>query len=359
MRVALVRPVYAPRGGAEGYLWRLSQELARRGHRVEVVCARAAAFPPGVRVHLVEGAGGPLAHLRFALRAGRLLRSLAPDVAQSLSAGLCVQVYRVTDGLRQHLLRAAHPRMAPLLRPLPRYLLLQLLERRAVMGSRRVVAISALEARRLARAYPRAAPRLRVLYNAVDLERFHPRGRAHREEVRRALGLSPRERVGLFVGQEFRRKGLRTALEALFLARDVRLLVAGSGDPRPLRGLLERLGDRVRLLGEVARMDRLYGAVDFVVLPSRYDPFGNAHLEAMAAGLPVIASCRAGGSELVADGESGFVLRDPGDPVELARRMREVRPEMGSRSREIASAFSWERHLEQLLRLYEEVADGG
>jgi len=354
MRMVLVRPTYGPRGGAEGYLWRLSQELARRGHQVEVICARAAAFPAGIKVHLV-GWEGPMAHLRFALRAQRLIRSLAPDLVQALSPGMACEVYRVTDGLRQDLLEAKHPRTWPLLHPLPRYLVLQVLERRAVMGSHRVLAISAMEAKRLAQRYPQARPRIRVLYNAVDLQRFHPGLRIHREAIRRSLGLSPEDRVGLFVGREFRRKGLRTVLEAMVRAPEVKLLVAGGGDVRPYRRLLGRLEGRVRLLGEVSEVERLYGAADFLVLPSRYDPFGNAHLEAMASGLPVIASCRAGGSELVVEGESGFILRDPQNPGELARRMQEVCPEMGARSWEIAQTFTWEHHLEELLRLYQEV----
>jgi len=116
----------------------------------------------------------------------------------------------------------------------------------------------------------------------------------------------------LFVGSGFARKGLATAIEAFaaFADRGSRLLVLGKGDASTYQALASRLGigERVVWLGARADPERWYAGADIVVLPSRYEPFGNVHLEALASGLPVVASARAGGSEVITEGINGAVV---------------------------------------------------
>ena len=79
------------------------------------------------------------------------------------------------------------------------------------------------------------------------------------------------------------------------------------------------VGDRMRWLGPRPDTERWYAAADAVVLPTRYEPFGNVHLEALASGVPMVASNRAGGAELIQDGVNGYVV-DPLDPAAVAGR---------------------------------------
>lgn len=78
---------------------------------------------------------------------------------------------------------------------------------------------------------------------------------------------------------------------------------------------------------------RFYAAADTYVAPSLEDPYGLPILEAMACGLPVIASSRAGASEIILDGYNGFVLRDPEDALELAALLRKIYSDLSLRTK--------------------------
>jgi glycosyltransferase involved in cell wall biosynthesis len=120
------------------------------------------------------------------------------------------------------------------------------------------------------------------------------------------------------------------------------------------------LQDRVRF--EKPSMDVLsfYSTADLYVGPSLEDSFGLPILEAMACGLPVIASSNAGASEMIHDGETGFILRDPQDQVELASLIRRIQAEDTLRlpvgaaaSRYVITNCSWNDNAEKTRQLLE------
>jgi UDP-glucose:(heptosyl)LPS alpha-1,3-glucosyltransferase len=115
--------------------------------------------------------------------------------------------------------------------------------------------------------------------------------------------------------------------------------------------------------GPVAGAEEFFHGADAFVFPTVYDPFSNACLEAMAAGLPVVTTVANGVSEILKDGESGFLLEDPSDTATLSERMEkllssDLRRRMGARAREAAEAFPLERNLRETLgclaRVWEE-----
>jgi len=144
----------------------------------------------------------------------------------------------------------------------------------------------------------------------------------------------------------------------------VRLEIAGSG---PERSALEheihlqRLEDRVSFLGWQAELERLMATWDIYVQPSLGEPFGIAALEAMAAGLPVVATAAGGLPELVEDGRTGWLV-PPCDPVALADRIRvlllnpDQQRSMGSAGRKRArEAFSVDRMVNEISSIYDEL----
>jgi UDP-glucose:(heptosyl)LPS alpha-1,3-glucosyltransferase len=167
--------------------------------------------------------------------------------------------------------------------------------------------------------------------------------------------------VLLFAGSGFERKGLATAIEALPALPDARLLVIGRGDETRYRRLAVRLGvgDRVRWLGLRGDLERWYVAAEVLVLPTRYEPFGNVHLEALASGLPVVTTTAAGGAELIEEGKNGAVVV-PGDPAALAGAVERLRGEsrgaLGEAARRSAEPFTWGRQAAEFERLYREIA---
>jgi glycosyltransferase involved in cell wall biosynthesis len=214
-----------------------------------------------------------------------------------------------------------------------------------------------------ARIPPRQAT---VIPNAVDLELFQPSEKAHRES-------NGRLRVG-FAGQWIARKGIQELLEAWQALKSVlpgcELHVVGgpsvwknvSGvmDAEEVAKRVEHMEQRelIRCGGALPRsaMPAFWGAVDVAVVPSLYEPFGLVALEALACGVPVIASAVGGLREIVADGECGLLV-PPGDVGALARALRllltnePLRRRLAAGARLRAQQFSLQRRSRELLTL--------
>ena len=189
----------------------------------------------------------------------------------------------------------------------------------------RLVAVSQLLAKHLESYFQRTD--VTIIPNAVDTLKFAEASRmARRSASRQFLHFEENEFVLLLIGNDWKNKGLATLLRSCALLTDLplRVLVVGSDDPIFFRPLVEELGMRDRLRFEAPSSDVLlfYAAADLYVGPSLEDSFGLPILEAMACGLPVIASAHAGASEMIHDGKTGFILRYPQDHVQLSHLIR-------------------------------------
>jgi UDP-glucose:(heptosyl)LPS alpha-1,3-glucosyltransferase len=214
------------------------------------------------------------------------------------------------------------------------------LERRIYSDPRvRLAAVSKLVAAQLEKHFGRTDPV--VIPNAVETAIFNSGARLARRSVsRQSLKLDDSDFVVLLIGNDWKKKGLDQLLRALAIIEiPIQLLVVGKDDPGLYRPALRqlRLEDRVRFLAPSADVLSFYAAADAYVAPSLEDAFGLPILEAMACGLPVIASVQAGASENVVDGETGFLLRDPMNHVELAELIRRLASDK-SAARKIGAA---------------------
>src|SRR5262245_38836549 len=317
MKLALIcRPLRFD-GGVETATAGLVAELSRRGHAIDMLTTGEQGDWPGVRVRRLPVVRQPsaLRMLSFAMAARRAVRDAGYDIVQSHERTLCQDVYRAGEGVHRAYLAAMGRRWAGVS---PQHRLVCLLEGRIfqLRTARHIVAISASGKAEIERLYGTPSDRVSLVYIAVDLCRFTPGMRARfGHATREALGLAADAWVVLFVGSGFERKGLRPLLLALGRMDDAgsRLVVAGRGQTRPYRELAERLGlaERVTWVGAYREVELLYSAADVVGLPALYEPFGNGHLEALAAGVPVLTSARAGGLEVVTSGVNGWVAREP------------------------------------------------
>lgn len=298
--------------------------LARRGGRA-AEAGRAAGFPT------VELPMASALDLRGILALRAALRRLRPDVVHMhTSRAHALAVFALLGlGCRA---RVATRRMDyPLRRnPYTRFLY--------GAGLDRVVAISeAVRAELLALGVP--AARIRLIPSGIDLERFRPLAEASAEarlEARARLGVAPGERVVGSAASLHPRKGQDVLIRAAArLATPPLLLLAGTGPARAgLEALAARLGvqARVRFLGQVEPVEPLLAALDLFCLPSRKEGLGVAALEAMAAGLPVVASAVGGLAESVLPEETGLLV-PPDDPEALARALERLLADAGLRER--------------------------
>ena len=238
------------------------------------------------------------------------------------------------------------------------YKLVKSLERKIYSDRRvRLMAVSSLVARQLKVHFQRED--VVVIPNAVDTLRFTSEARiTKRVAARQSLSYQDSEFLLLLIGNDWKKKGLDALIEASALLKDLplQILVVGADEPALYHLLIEKLGVQQRVRFEKPSMDVLtfYAAADLYVGPSLEDSFGLPILEAMACGVPVIASANAGASELVHDGETGLILRDPRNETELASLIRKIhgddtlRTSMGAAaSRYVASNCNWDENAEK------------
>jgi len=220
-----------------------------------------------------------------------------------------------------------------------------------------------------------------VIPPGVDLTVFHPYVQS---EARQQLEIPLDNSMVLFVGRIEPLKGVDTLLHAMQYLKDsgempseMYMSVIGGDPAKPretrhaelekLMALRDELGlsDLVTFLGrrDQETLHRYYAAADVVVMPSHYESFGMVALEAMACGTPVIATDVGGLSQLVRDGETGFLV--PGmDAVALAERLgqvlsdKELREHLGGKAAEYAEAYAWPGIAEQIIDLYKYTLNG-
>jgi UDP-glucose:(heptosyl)LPS alpha-1,3-glucosyltransferase len=225
---------------------------------------------------------------------------------------------------------------------------------------RRIIAISELVKRNIIEHYHVPAGDIVVIYNGVDLERFHPGNRQRfRSEVRRQYDIPDSARVFLFVGSGFERKGVRYLIEAAErLDASVTLLIVGKGSGEKFRDIIKK--QRVIFCGPQKQIEQYYAAADAFVFPTMYEPFGNVHLEALASGLPVITTRNSGASEIIDEGKSGFVVQGPEDTEAIAAGMKKLLDAdllhaMGSDARNAAEKFTMARFVHEIMQLYSDI----
>lgn len=226
---------------------------------------------------------------------------------------------------------------------------------------RRIVALTDAEVQTLIDSYGRIGPDVRVISNGVDLDEYRPPTPDERAEARAIFHLGEDDRVALFIGHEFDRKGLPIAIEALVHAPTVLLLVVGGSrkmvDDARRRG--ERLGvaDRVLLVGEQRGMRPYLAAADMFVLPSVYESSGLVFLEALASGLPVVATRVGVAPQVVENGVNGYLVDR--DPVQVGERLETIAAHpygafMDAARRSVAD-YSWTSIAQQYLDLAAEI----
>lgn len=373
MRVALVRYRYSSHGGAERYVDALAEGLVSAGAEVRILASEWRGSPgKGFSVETVAVPRRP-SSIRLFLFAARIrawARSNPGWLLFSFERIPGAEVFRAGDGCHAEWLirkRTLRPWswMLDYLRP---FHLSSLVLERGVYRSgtlRAVIAISEMGKREIVRHFGVSGENISVVYNGVDLSRFPVEGKEQaRAALRRRLGLTPEETLFLYVGSGFARKGVRTLVRAArrVAARGIpfRLVLVGKGNPGPYLAEAGPARDRLHFTGPKKGAEEYFLGADAFVFPTLYEPFGSVCLEAMAAGLPVVTTCFSGASEVLRDGESGFVLADPQDAAALADRMvrlcsKDLRESMGAASRNQAESMSRERNVRETLAVLSEV----
>jgi UDP-glucose:(heptosyl)LPS alpha-1,3-glucosyltransferase len=227
--------------------------------------------------------------------------------------------------------------------------------------TRMVIAVSRKVKAEVQFHYGLDADRITVIPHGVDAEAFRPRrGEGTGQHVRKDLGLSTSEFVVLFVGGDYRLKGLVPLLKAASRIPGVRVLAVGLKPDSHLAQLIHHSGleGRVAFFDKTSEIASVYASADCFVLPTRYDTFSLATLEAMASGLPVIVSRAAGITELLTSEHDSLLLQQPDDVDAIAKQLlrlvqdKELCARLGAEARRTAERHSWGEVASRTVEIY-------
>ncbi len=388
MRVALTMTRASDVGGVERQAHSVARALLEAGHEVHVFAQRRdRGVDARIRFHRIPNPIGPWVPrapkrslraakvwlfdrlcARATLREGPfdLVHGFAKTSRQDVyyDGSGCLADYQgysidtLASGLQRHWRRASvHQRVVA-----------RIERARYTRGNfRRILAISDFVRDQILTRYGLSPDEVETLYPGVDLERFRPIEDAARAALRRELDLPETAPLLVFLGSDYRRKGLTAFLQALARLPQAYGLVIGRERPAKLRAYdqqAQALGvrSRVHFLGVQPEPGRYLAAADCLLFPTRFDAFGSAVLEALACGTPVVVSRCCGAAELVTEGSIGAVVADPTDPEALAGAARPFlaprrRAELSRLARQEAERHPWQRHLERVLALYAELVN--
>jgi glycosyltransferase involved in cell wall biosynthesis len=395
VNICFVSPEYYPiSGGTGAYVYYLSRELQKHGHRVHIVTRSSEKAEKTVEegsATYIRCAGNPLRKfIGFARSTSKKLTELnrvspfdvvhanlplVPNFAvpEELEAALVCTVHSTWKGEAEAIKSEGFGKLNLNEKFMLEFnVFLRSSEKKLMKRADALIAVSQYTKKELTEFYNISEEKIHVIYNGVDVQEFKPPGR-NKAELRHELGLASDRKMILFVGRLYSRKGLPTLLQAAQAVvkdfRNTQFVISGGGFKRneeKLRKLARQQGieDNVSFVGYFPdeRLPDLYAAADIFVLPALYENFPFAILEAQSTGLPVV-STRAGGiPELVIDSQSGL-LTDPGDYEQLADAIIKLLQDssfaekLGRKARQLVEEkFAWPLVTGQVIDLYEKVA---
>lgn len=312
---------FFPYGGLQRDFLRIAHTCQQRGHRVRMFAISwEGEVPAELDLRLVPARG-----LSNHARCRSFVQGVAPLLAQGGFDAIVgfnkmpgLDIYYAADTCFQARAREKH---GPLFRLGSRYRTFVELERSvfAPPAETEILLISPLEKPKFQGCYGTPEERFHLLPPGIAPDRIAPENAEEiRAAVRRESGVASDEKLLLMVGSAFRTKGLDRALRALAalpeeLRRRTRLVVIGRGEDAPFLRLARGLGvdDRLHLLGGRDDVPRFLLAADLLLHPAYTENTGTVLLEALAAGLPVLATEVCGYGFHVRQAQAGQLVPEP------------------------------------------------
>lgn len=353
MKIAFIKRNFSYYGGAERYLHTLVQTLKKDKVEIHIFSNRWLNDKELI-FHKV-----PVIPFGSFLKAYTFNRNLNINLKEfdcviSFERTTNQHIYRAGEGCHirwlelRSLIESTIKKFSFNLNPLHRYYLR--VEKKIFEETPLIVANSQMVKNEIISYYGIPSSKIKVIYNGVDTEKFSPKNQKEKIRLRQLYKLPTDRKIILFVGSGFKRKGLLTLLKAMSVLKNEKylLLVIGKGNIKKYKRISKNLGilNKVFFLGTTKEIQKFYTMADLFVLPTIYDPFSNATLEAMASGIPVITTINNGLAELIEEGREGFIIQNPFNHEELADKIKIILKDtekMGQSAREKAEHFTIER----------------
>ena len=328
-------------GGAERSVSELAEAIGAIGYDTHILAAKGAVTAQNVHILCADADGKRTSYQVFARPLKKHTEQTHYDILHSVLPFDFADIYQPRSGtFAESIIRKAATYRCPVLQALKRSTAFLNFRRSAWFGAERrlaegetgplVIAISNYVAEQFRTHYHIPENRMVVIPNGIK-----PAGQIEKSRVNSVRNnllaqLGQKEADGavlfLFVGHDFKRKGLDCLVEAIGKLQktdnhtSARLVVAGRANPGAYRRLAVKLGveEKLVFLGAVNNVQELVAATDVAVLPTFDDPCSRFILEALAAGKPVITTKFNGAVDLFVDNRHGKVIDDPRDIVSLS-----------------------------------------
>lgn len=336
MRIALASHNFRRGDGQGRSLLELARWLTEVGHSVHLYANQWDAdlqAKYGCQIHSVPAVDSPnlIKSLTFAAAAALLMSKRSYDVVHGNGTATLGR----TDVNTCHFCHSAWRTLPADLRLTPgpgrtyhrTYTALHAyLERIAYGAAKRIIALSHMGFNELRLHVGLPQGSIHIVPYGVDGDEFHPASPEERVSLRKQLGLDPKRKYILFVGDLVtKRKGATSLLEAAksLNGEKTTILFVGRTQSHFLPPPSQH-GARITFLGYRHNVAELMRAADIFVLPTHYDTFGEVVLEALGTGLPSVVSSRAGSVDLIVDGTNGLILHEPRDASRLAELLHRL-----------------------------------
>lgn len=352
MKIAIIRRRFSATGGAELYVQRLIHALQSRGHEIHLFAEDWEGLTEGIKLHKVTVSGNRAAKARsFATEVRSLIDKGTYDCVFSLERTLAQDVYRAGDGLHKRWVQIRKENAPAWKRWLTAsgafHTSMMELEQETLSprNTRHVIANSQMVADEIYEHTDFPKERIHLIRNGIDVERFQS---GDRNTTREAWGILPKEKVILFVGSGWERKGLDVLIRAFHrTTEEAHLCVVGKGKWKWGQH------SHIHHIGPMKNVEDAYAAADLLVLPALYEPCANVVSEALAAGKPVITSSTNGASELIQPGVNGDILSDANDLLDLTALLNKWLDIVPASFDIDSNALSLERNIDETIAVLE------
>ncbi len=338
MHLGIVRLKYTPFGGAERIIQRLVSSLsADSGVRKITIFSsdwqdnQVSKESRGVDVDVVKiessGIGRFWRQTQFLKNTRKaILQRPTINILQSHERFIGSDIFRTGDGVHAAWLdRLALKRnwlSAKLISSDPFHRLICANEKRLATDPKTIFVANSPLSKREVQSYLRVpGSRIRLIPNGIDVSHWRsvPRDENSKIVARHRFGLNPERPCVIFVGSGFERKGLRELIKAVVLLKDIQLLVVGRDrDTKQYQEMASRLAPgRIKFAGGINNVETALAPADIFCLPSLYDSFSNASLEALAVGLPVVVTEDTGITDYIKTSGGGLICDRNPDSIKI------------------------------------------
>jgi glycosyltransferase involved in cell wall biosynthesis len=359
MKIAILTPLFPPKhlGGLEIAAYNIARHLAER-HEVHIVTALDECLPKkelmdGFSVHRFRTSTLPILRtISYYIKSFFVVKSIDPDIVHIQTVFLSLSGLLIKKLLHKPYIIYARGSDVYLRRWLE-----DLISKPILKNADAVITLTEDMKSSVRKTCDRD---ILVIPNGINLSKFENLSKSF---IRSEFGIED-EKIILFVGSLRPVKGVEYLIEAMsfLINKNTKLLLVGDGEKRrSLESLAKNfsLSNNVVFVGKVANdaIPKYMAAADILVLPSLSEGFPNTLLEAMASGLPIIATNITGIHEIVKDGENGFLV-EPKNPEDIADRITKLlddaplREIISHNNKEKSKQFSWSHIVDIIESVY-------